>query len=127
MNFSCKGKAYPQCGKRYSHESMGKIASWLLPRLIYRQVVLTLPSELRGIFYHYPQQGSLYSEFMSVGHECLEALIKDLLHCNNLKIASIVFIHTHGRNGNCNPHLHILLSEGGLNTDTNQWRTRVNA
>lgn len=123
VNFSCKGKACPQCGKRYSRESMEKIASRLLPGVRYRQVVLTLPSEFRGIFYNYPQQGALYSEFMSVGHECLEALIKDLLGCNNLKIASIVFIHTHGRNGSYNPHLHILLGEGGLNTDTNQWST----
>ncbi|NGZ65359.1 hypothetical protein G6Z96_20130 [Vibrio aestuarianus subsp. cardii] len=58
---------------------------------------------------------------MSVGHACLEALIQDLLRCNTLKIASIVFIHTHGRNGSYNPHLHILLGEGGLNPETNQW------
>ncbi|WP_446446852.1 transposase, partial [Shewanella sp. 1180_01] len=32
-----------------------------------------------------------------------------------------MFIHTHGRNGSYNPHLHILLGEGGLNPETNQW------
>jgi hypothetical protein len=121
VNFSCKGKACPQCGKRYSRESMEKIASRLLPGVSYRQVVLTLPCEFRNIFYNHPEQGALYSELMSVGHACLEALIQDLLRCNTLKIASIVFIHTHGRNGSYNPHLHILLGEGGLNPMTNQW------
>ena len=38
VNFSCKGKACPQCGKRYSRESMEKIASRLLPGVRYRQV-----------------------------------------------------------------------------------------
>ncbi|MCL1124326.1 transposase [Shewanella surugensis] len=60
----------------------------------------------------------MYSELMSVGHECLEALIQELLHSDTIKI---VFIHTYGRNGSYNPHLHILLAEGGLNPDTNQW------
>ncbi|WP_376708502.1 transposase [Shewanella surugensis] len=31
------------------------------------------------------------------------------------------FIHTHGRNGSYNPHLHILLGEGGINLEINQW------
>ncbi|MCL1124325.1 transposase zinc-binding domain-containing protein [Shewanella surugensis] len=57
VNFSCKGKACLQCGKRYSRESMEKIASRLLPGVNYRQVVLTLPSEFRGVFYNYPSKG----------------------------------------------------------------------
>ena len=32
-----------------------------------------------------------------------------------------MFIHTHGRNGSYHPHLHILLGEGGVNPETNQW------
>ena len=121
VNFSCKGKACPQCGKRYSRESMEKIANRLLPGVSYRQVVLTLPYELRSVFYNHPEQGALYSELMSVGHACLESLIQQLLQCDTVKIASIVFIHTHGRNGGYNPHLHILLAEGGLNPKTNKW------
>ncbi|MBE8167095.1 MAG: hypothetical protein HAW66_01840 [Shewanella sp.] len=34
MNFSCKSKAFPQCGKRYSRESMEKIAAQLLPGVV---------------------------------------------------------------------------------------------
>ena len=41
--FSCKGKACPQCGKRYARDSMTKIAARLYPGVGYRQVVLTLP------------------------------------------------------------------------------------
>ena len=56
--FSCKGRACPQCVKRYARESMTKIATRLLPGVSYRQVVLTLPAQLRTKFYlitHYKQ------------------------------------------------------------------------
>ena len=43
VNFSCKGKACLQCGKRYARDSMIKIAARLYPGVSYRQVVLTLP------------------------------------------------------------------------------------
>ena len=47
VHFSCKGKACPQCGKRYARDSMTKIAARLYPGVGYRQVVLTLPEPLR--------------------------------------------------------------------------------
>ncbi|NQY37686.1 MAG: prolyl oligopeptidase family serine peptidase [Alteromonadaceae bacterium] len=40
VHFSCKGKAYPQCGKRYARESMIKTATRMFPGVSYRQVVL---------------------------------------------------------------------------------------
>ena len=43
VNFSCKGKACLQCGKRYARDSMVKIVARLYPGVGYRQVVLTLP------------------------------------------------------------------------------------
>ena len=51
VHFSCKGKACPQCGKRYARESMEKIASKLFLGITYRQIVLTLPEQLRTPFY----------------------------------------------------------------------------
>ncbi len=100
---------------------MEKIAGRLLPGVSYRQVVLTLPGELRQVFYNHPQQSALYSGFIYAGYTCLEALIRELLRCNTLKIAAIVFIHTHGRDGQYHPHLHVILAEGGFNPQTSQW------
>ena len=65
-NFSCKGKACPQCGKRYARDSMVKIGARLLPGVSYRQVVLTLPKQLRILFHNHPNQASLYSRFMAL-------------------------------------------------------------
>ena len=121
VHFSCKGKACPQCGKRYARESMTKIAARLLPGVSYRQVVLTLPAQLRIKFYNHPQQSRLYSQFMMLAQQCLEEMIHTKFGCKSLKIATIVFIHTHGRNGCYNPHLHIILGEGGFNSQKSQW------
>ncbi|MFT5756836.1 MAG: hypothetical protein ACI9LM_001561 [Alteromonadaceae bacterium] len=121
VHFSCKGKDCPQCGKRYARESMTKIAARLLPGVSYRQVVLTLPAQLRIKFYNHPDQSRLYSQFMMLAQQCLEEQIQTKFRSNALKIATIVFIHTNGRNGNYNPHLHIILGEGAFNANKSQW------
>ena len=121
VHFSCKGKGCPQCGKRYAIERMSKIAARLLPGVSYRQVVLTLPAQLRIKFYNHPEQSRLYSGFMMLSQQCLEELIHIKFSCKALKIATIVFIHTNGRDGSYNPHLHIILGEGGFNANKSQW------
>ncbi|WP_150138168.1 transposase zinc-binding domain-containing protein [Candidatus Enterovibrio escicola] len=60
VNFSCKGKACPQCRKRYTWKSMVKISVYLFPRVSYRQVVLTFPEQLRIPFYNHSNQKRLY-------------------------------------------------------------------
>lgn len=122
VNFSCKGKACPQCGKRYARDSMCKIAVKLFKGVSYRQVVLTLPEQLRIPFYQHPDRTKLYSLFMAIAHTCLEEVIHGMFRNTDYKIASIVFIHTHGRKGNYNPHLHILLAEGALHPSKSEWK-----
>ena len=122
VNFSCKGKACPQCGKRYARDSMSRIAGRLLPGVSYRQVVLTLPQQLRIPFYHHPARKRLYSQFMALACPCLEELIQRQFNCTDYKIALIVFLHTNGRNGSYNPHLHVILAEGALHPQKAVWR-----
>lgn len=73
----------------------------------YRQVVLTLPEQLRIPFYNHRDQNRLYSRFMALAQACLEELVQDKFNSTDYKIASIVFLHTNGRNGSYNPHLHV--------------------
>lgn len=122
VNFSCKGKACPQCGKRYARESMVKIAARLFPGVSYRQAVLTLPAQLRIPFYNHPNHSHLYSKFMGLAQACFEELIQKRFNNNGYKIATIAFIHTHGRNGNYNPHLHVILAEGAFDPTHSEWK-----
>lgn len=120
--FSCKGKACPQCGKRYARDSMEKIASRLYLGITYRQVVLTIPEQLRVPFHNHKNQDILYSKFMCLAHPCLKAVIQKFYGINSCEIACIVFIHTNSRNGGYNPHLHIIIGEGTFNIETEKWR-----
>lgn len=106
VNFSCKGKACPQCGKRYARDAIVKIATRLFRGVTYSQVVLTLSEQLRIPFYNHPNQSHLYSRFMGLVEPCLTELIQQQLKSPTIKIALIVFLHTNGRNGSYNPHLH---------------------
>ena len=96
VHFSCKGKASPQCGKRYARDSMIKIAAKLYPGVSYRQVVLTLPSQLRVLFYQHNDQNELYAGFMKLAQDCLQELIQNRFQRKDYKIAVIVFLHTNG-------------------------------
>ena len=123
VHFSCKGKACPQCGKRYARDSMIKIAAKLYPGVSYRQVVLTLPSQLRVLFHQHNDQNKLYAGFMKLAQDCLQELIQNRFQRKDYKIAVIVFLHTNGRDGTYNPHLHVILGEGALDPQTKQWKT----
>ncbi|MFT7389637.1 MAG: hypothetical protein ACI8VC_002906 [Candidatus Endobugula sp.] len=123
VNFSCKGKACPQCGKRYARDSMIKIATKLFPGVSYRQVVLTLPEQLRTPFHNHPNQSHLYLRFMGLAEPCLTELIQAHFKNSSYKIALTVFLHTNGRNGSYNPHLHVILAEGALLPGAKHWRT----
>jgi len=101
---------------------MTKIAARLYPGVGYRQVVLTLPEQLRMPFYNHPDQNRLYSRFMALAQACLEELIHSLFKNTDYKIASIVFLHTNGRNGSYNPHLHVILAEGAFHPSNNEWK-----
>ena len=114
VHMRCKGKACPQCGKRYARDSMVKIASKLFRGVNYRQIVLTIPQEFRPLFYNHKDQATLYSACMQAGYACLKSVVNQMYHSDDYEIAAIVFIHTHSRNGEYKPHLHILLGEGGF-------------
>ena len=42
-----------------------------------------------------------------------------------IRLIIVVIPHTFGRHLNFNPHLHILVSEGGLSEDGSGWRTAL--
>ena len=62
-HFSCKGKACPNA-VNVMREIATKAAAKLYPGVSYRQVVRTLPSQLRIPFYQHNDPNKLYAGFM---------------------------------------------------------------
>ena len=83
-------------------------------------MILTVPEQLRITFYRDRHEGKLLSALMRCGYECLEAVVI-LAVRQKVKIGAIVVVQTHGRSGHYNPHLHIIMTSGGVNESTGSW------
>jgi hypothetical protein len=116
--FTCKSCFCLSCAKVYTDRWADFIARRLLPGVTYRHVVLTMPEFLRIWFFRDP---TLLSPLMRAGNACL----KDILNtCASVKldIGNIIVLQTAGRPGHYNPHLHILMTAGGLDPQE-QWKS----
>lgn len=116
--FSCKGCFCLSCGKVYSDNWVSHISSILRPGLSYRHIVLTMPDSLHKYFRQNAKL--LYSELMKSGVSCLEDLLKTVRR-QELKGGYIVVLHTSGRSGRYNPHLHIIMTDGGISESSGKW------
>ena len=110
--FSCKSCFCLSCAKVYSDQWAARIEGILFPGVAYRHTVLTVPDGLRIYFY---RDARVLSELMKVGVKCLEDTLATVLR-RPVSGGYIVVVQTHGRSGSYNPHLHIIMTSGGLAT-----------
>jgi len=116
--FTCKSCFCLSCAKGYTQRWADFIGRRLLPDITYRHVVLTMPEFLRTWFYRDP---TLLSPFMRAGHACLKDIIETAGGIK-LDIGNIIVLQTAGRSGHYNPHLHILMTAGGIDPN-GQWKS----
>jgi hypothetical protein len=108
--FSCKSCFCLSCAKVYTDQWASRIKAILFPGVAYRHTVLTLPDELRIYFY---RNAKLLTELMKVGIRCLEDTLCTVLR-RSVRGGYIVVVQSNGRSGSYNPHLHIIMTSGGL-------------
>lgn len=108
--FSCKSCFCLSCGKVYTDQWARRIEAILFTGVAYRHTVLTIPDELRDYFYRHAE---LLSELMRVGIACLEDTLRAVLR-RRVKGGYIVVVQTNGRSGSYNPHVHIIMTAGGV-------------
>jgi hypothetical protein len=111
--FTCKSCFCLSCAKVYTDRWADFIARRLLPGITYRHVVLTMPEFLRLWFFRNPE---LLSSLMRAGHACLKDIL-DTCSGSDLDIGNIIVLQTAGRSGHYNPHLHILMTAGGIDAN----------
>ena len=115
---SCKSALCLRCAKVYVDNFVSKVSGQLHEGVIYRHTILTVPAMLRRTFYNHADV--LLGAFMRCGVQCLDAFYSQLSR-TPLKGGYIVVLHTHGRNGQYNPHLHLIATSGGWDADNERW------
>ena len=118
VSMSCKSSLCLRCAKVYVDDWVAQVGKMLHEGVIYRHIVLTVPEVLRTTFYQNAQ--ALLSPFMKCGVKCLDDFFSTVSG-KALKGGYIVVIQTPGRNGQYNPHLHIIATSGGWDEQAKQW------
>lgn len=120
--FSCKSCFCLSCSKVYVDNWVEYIGSHLYEGVHYRHIVLTVPEDLRIYFYRegMENKGYLYKAFIRSGVEMLNDAVKTYKK-KEIKLGYIVVIQLVGRAGNWNPHLHIIMTSGGIDEENNKW------
>jgi len=118
--FTCKSVFCLSCGKVYSDSVVAQVSKTLHLGVSYRHIVLTVPEQLRQFFYNNRKRKEVYSGLMKAGYECLEEVVS-VVKKQSVKIGTIVVIHTHGRSGIYNPHIHVIATDGGINEKGGKW------
>jgi len=118
VSMSCKSSLCLRCAKVYVDDWVAQVGKMLHEGVIYRHIVLTVPDVLRTPFYQ--NADVLLSPFMKCGVKCLDDFFSTVSG-KALKGGYIVVIQTHGRNGQYNPHLHIISTSGGWDEQTQKW------
>ncbi|MGA7105534.1 MAG: transposase [Candidatus Deferrimicrobiaceae bacterium] len=115
--FTCKSCFCLSCAQPRMAQWSDFIGRRLLPGVTYRHFVLTTADFLRHWFY---QDSDLLSQLMRTGYACLEDIFQ-ITAGKPLDIGCVMVLQTYGRSGEFNPHLHILVTAGGL-TEQGTWK-----
>jgi hypothetical protein len=115
---SCKSSLCLRCAKVHVDNWVSQVSQVLHEGVIYRHIILTVPAMFRTTFYQ--NAAVVLSAFMRCGVQCL-ADFYSAVRGKPLRGGYIVVLHTHGRNGQYHPHLHLLATSGGLDGPGERW------
>lgn len=118
VSMSCKSSLCLRCAKVYVDNWVSQVSQGLHEGVIYRHIILTVPAMFRTTFYHHA--AVVLSAFMRCGAQWLDAFYSTVKG-TMLHGGYITVLHTHGRNGQYHPHLHVLATSGGYDAQADRW------
>lgn len=111
---SCHNRFCPTCSWKDTVD-WAERTQYNMLKIKHRHVVFTLPHSLLGLIKK--NDGKIYSMFMRV---CASTLKEWILYKYNLKIGIIEVLHTYGEKKDLHPHVHMIVSWGGIDKDTGE-------
>jgi hypothetical protein len=114
---SCRNRACPKCSASRTKQWLEARQDELLP-CDYFHAVVTVPSELRGLFLRH--QKLLYGLLMRISAQAVKELCSEKRHLGALPgILSV--LHTWNGQLGHHPHVHMLITAGGITPDGQHW------
>jgi hypothetical protein len=106
--FTCKGRFCTSCGKKYTDEWVQRTVGELI-EVPHRHLVLTIAEALREIFFW-------HRSLLKVMMDCAAKTALEVLQSQKSEAVPgiLAVVHTFGRDLKFNPHVHLLITEGGL-------------
>jgi hypothetical protein len=114
--FSCKSRFCLRCCKVYIDNWVNKMRQSIFAKVEHRHIILTVPSQLWKYF-HSPKTLKLLADCAA---ELIEEVVSICLKGKHIELGIILITQTAGRRSTWNPHLHLLVTEGGLDKH-NRW------
>jgi len=115
---SCKSSLCLRCAKVYVDNWGSQVSKALHAGVIYRHIILTVPAMCRTTFYQ--NAAVVLRAFMRCGAPCLDDFYSTV-RGKTLQGGYSTVLHTHGRNGQYHPHLHVLATSGGDDGLGDRW------
>jgi predicted RNA-binding Zn-ribbon protein involved in translation (DUF1610 family) len=114
---TCKSRMCSSCGNKYNKQRELSIFSKLF-KYKHRHVVFTIPEELRRIFKQDRKRLNYLFEASSI---TIKYWFKIKYKKLDVTPAFVSVIHTFGRSLVFNPHIHMILLDGGISNKTNSF------
>jgi hypothetical protein len=108
--FSCKSRFCLRCTKVYVDNWLNRMRGTLFTRIAHRHVILTVP----GVLWEYFHEGRMLKVLVECGAEMMKEMMTVANRGIEIEPGLILVVHTAGRASTWNPHLHLLITEGGL-------------
>ena len=118
VGFTCKSRLCLRCFKMAVDDWLNQARKVLFEGVIHRQVVLTVPKQIRPLIL---RDEVFLKVYMDAGAAAVKELVEEWRPKKKIKVGIMSVLQLHGRAGNQNPHLHLVVSEGGIDKD-NRWR-----
>jgi len=112
--FSCKSQFCLSCAKVYGQQWVATVQTMLHPGVSYRHLILTVPEGLRTLIYQHAAE--LLDGLMQAARTAMDAVVARIKR-QPLTLGYIVVLQTAGRSASSNPHLHVIVTDGGLRAD----------
>ncbi|MHB8628658.1 MAG: IS91 family transposase [Aggregatilineales bacterium] len=110
--FSCKSRVCSRCGKVYADEWAQQLTGRMF-NVTHRHITCTLPAELWPIFEAEPVWRKV---LFGAANRTLRKVLK-------AEPGSVMVLHLYGKDLKVNYHLHVLVTEGGLN-EAGEWESQ---